>query len=1017
MSDQGTFVRLLDPSTGQIEQVAPQDALAAWQSGKRQLVAGDQIPLVHPDGTTALVPAEGVEAKVRDGWGFATRHDILAEQAKDQPVRSAAEALASQLTFGVSDFAMGQAGVEGLAERRDTPVGQVSSAVGLGLSLLGPGLVADGAKALSGQVLEAALAPTLAADAVGQGIERAASSALDGVIANRAVQHAVASGLGQAATGAAYGFGGALSEESLGDADVNAEHLLAGAGMGALLGAAGGGLTGGLRGMLEARAAKKAVTALTPDEGASVIQAAGYDVSPDAAKRFWPKVQRMLAGASEAVGYDGEKIALVNTPYARSVMHDLEGEVETRGRALKDAADAVEANRASNIDAVYERRQGKLAELLPAGAAPSVVQRAGDLLGDLRGKLDGLRSELLAQGLSEAQADAYVARHERLLNGVEDEAFAAAGVPREVTVRREVRTPVDNSAEIAHRNQAADEEYRRAVDAYALGRAKGGVILPSEPNETAATIPPRPARVAPDLSDLQAYETRIETTKQQLSLSDLADRSAGLPDTVSFRVFNRLNKVKQLLAEDARFAESVEEAGARERASYFKDMYGAVKDHLSDSSVYGKAGDFQRETSDAYAALTAAQQKLRRAFKLSPDAEFTSQSVANHLNSLSKFRGDDAVEAFDQWRNAQGAYAQSVDRYFPEAGILNRTEDALAKFDDARAKASDAVGVKTALKDLITERGRRFGFQGNGALGPALGAAAGALGAAALGPVGVGAVAVGGVLAHAVMDPGRFAQAVAAAQLTGQRVGRWLDNRAARLAGVAVSKVAEALPRTISRSTRAILDATSADARRQAYDARLAELNDLVRRFPDHAAQQLIGVSDKLPRHAMAMTQSGQAALQILLQNLPRPRAGSYQDVYAKPTPLDSDIRKFAQIDAAIQDPLSVLDRAADGKLVQRHEMDAVAAAFPRLLAGFRQSVATHVGAARSRPSAGLQRAQKVVFGMPEGDPGHLARWQALYASPAAATQPGPAPGGKPLRSTPQRASLSTKLMSFPFSP
>lgn len=989
----GTSVRLLDPSTGQIETVAPEAALPALESGKRQLVKGDQVALRAGDGTTALVPVSDVEARIRgDGWAFANRKDILRDKAQDQQLRAAAEGAASALTFGASDYLAKQAGAEGLAERRETAGGAIGEGLGLAASVVGPGLLGKLGVGAAKTVLSAALAPTLALDAAGAAVEQAAGRALGSVVASRAATHAIGTGLGEAVKGAGYGFGGALSEESLGDAPLNAEHLIAGAGFGALLGGGLGGAVGGTRGLLEARASKKALTKLTSAEGAAVVDAAGYSDLPDEAKRgVWGHVQRIFSQASELIGRDGEKIAAVNTPRARAIMHDLGGEVERRGFELKAAMNGLEQNREAVVKAVYDGRGARLQELLPKGDSGSVVGHAADVVDDLRTRFQAFEDDVaLGYGSPEAARTA-LADKRRLVDDFEDSVFKRAGVSREVSVTREYEVPLDNSKELVKRERLADRTYQKELSQW-------------ERNQSATAQ--KPERRPVDISDLPASETRRERVAQQLTLRDLANRTTGLPDAVAEQVFTKLNRMKQVLADSAEFDAKLADVGSRERAGHYRGMHDAVKLHLEDDAVYGAGAEMQRNLNRAYSGLIGAQKRVEDSFRVNRLDEFTGQAMAGYLSKVNKLRGDEALEAIHQWRGAQEAYAAVAGQYFPAAGLVDRTGQALKSFDAAHAKMRTDVGIKTALEDLLRQRqqaaGGGFGYAAGGAIG------------AAAGPLGLAVGAAAGLVAHAISDPGRLAQAVAAASRTRDRVATALESHAQRLAGIPAAAV-ELAPRVIAPSTRAILDAKGREDRQAAFDRSVAELQSLAANYEQHASTALVGFEDKLPRHAAAITAQGMAAVQVLLAHVPQPRAGSYTDPYRNLEHSDQDIMRYAQIRRAVEDPTQVYERLADGKPVQQYEVEAVAKAFPRLHTAFQQSVAASLGGGTRRPSYALQRNQRLVFGQPEADPARLRQWQAIHAQ-----QPAPAPrpsqSGKPLAGmSSNKRSQATRLDSYPY--
>lgn len=146
--------------------------------------------------------------------------------------------------------------------------------------------------------------------------------------------------LGGATVGSLYGAGNAASEASLGNLDITAEKLLAGAGLGALLGAAGGGLGGLL---------DEGVKALAPKLGTLIgkTQSALDDVANDAAIKSTRAMQGelnkvgddRLRAAAEAMRSRGH-LRLSPEKMAEAISKDVQGVGALKGKFI-DEAEAV----------------------------------------------------------------------------------------------------------------------------------------------------------------------------------------------------------------------------------------------------------------------------------------------------------------------------------------------------------------------------------------------------------------------------------------------------------------------------------------------------------------------------------------------------------------------------------------------------------------------------------------------------------------------------------------------------
>ncbi len=146
----------------------------------------------------------------------------------DQPLKAAAAGFARGATLGLSDVIGTKTGLvepetlKGLKEVN--PIASTGSEVlgtVAGLAV-GEGPVALASKA--GRAAEEAL------------IAKAALKAAEKSAARRIVEKGAAAAAGGAVEGSLYGTGQLLSEESLGDAEFNAQNLISAAGSGAVLG-------------------------------------------------------------------------------------------------------------------------------------------------------------------------------------------------------------------------------------------------------------------------------------------------------------------------------------------------------------------------------------------------------------------------------------------------------------------------------------------------------------------------------------------------------------------------------------------------------------------------------------------------------------------------------------------------------------------------------------------------------------------------------------------------------------
>lgn len=240
--------------------------------------------MVNRHGERVAVPLASLDQALEQGYQYeapdAVRQYDLAQDARSLggKVKTAGEALARGATVGLSDVALTTAlgddyRAAALARQQENPAlstaGEVAGAVAPILASGGTGLASRGVTALG--------APARGVAALGRGGEALAAAALrragaTGATAlGRVGTKALTMAAGGAVEGAAYGVGKEISDAALGDTEITAEKILAGAEDGALFGGLGGGILGGA-GAAVGEAGKKIVGAMTG--GKSLAQAA-----------------------------------------------------------------------------------------------------------------------------------------------------------------------------------------------------------------------------------------------------------------------------------------------------------------------------------------------------------------------------------------------------------------------------------------------------------------------------------------------------------------------------------------------------------------------------------------------------------------------------------------------------------------------------------------------------------------------------------------------------------------------
>ena len=195
------------------------------------------------DGERGTIDSQDLNEVMQTGGRVVSQEELQREsefaEAGEKPLLAGALAALRGGTLGLSDVAIKESGLLSEQELQDlsaaNPVsstfGEIGGAVAPILLSGGTGVVGSLARMAPSAIVEQAGAK-LGAKAAGKFLSSTTS---------KVVENAVKTSIGSAVEGAAYGAGKLLSEDALGNAEFNAESLMANVGEGAFL----GGLTGG----------------------------------------------------------------------------------------------------------------------------------------------------------------------------------------------------------------------------------------------------------------------------------------------------------------------------------------------------------------------------------------------------------------------------------------------------------------------------------------------------------------------------------------------------------------------------------------------------------------------------------------------------------------------------------------------------------------------------------------------------------------------------------------------------
>jgi hypothetical protein len=264
------------------------------------------------------------------------------------------------------------------------------------------------------------------------------------------------------------------------------------------------------------------------------------------------------------------------------------------------------------------------------------------------------------------------------------------------------------------------------------------------------------------------------------------------------------------------------------------------------------------------------------------------------------------------------------------ASVVARLQRANGKLEGVLSNISENVSARNVLlKQLAAERSAPSSSEALLA-GELMGVAAGH---PALGLLGGGVAKLAG---RAFTRPAETAKALLAMQRASDAVTSYIDHSLeAFVTSRPMLLAGRSLPRVVAPTTLEVLNAPTAAARRTAYEARIAEVSKLS--DPQYVAERAGLAVQHLSEHAPAVAQ--QAAVHVtqaagmLMQAVPRTLVAHNVLVPGKRAAqgniTDHDMRAFAEVDAAIQDPLRILDQLNAGRAPHPQAVAAVQAVHP----------------------------------------------------------------------------------------
>lgn len=613
--------------------------------------------------------------------------------------------------------------------------------------------------------------------------------------------------------------------------------------------------------------------------------------------------------------------------------------VGTGREALRGAARALRGGTGERLAQYAERLTSRGLGEAPAPRQPTAVQRA----------------LAWASGVDPEDLAAIASNPARAFDSA---GFASAtrGTAESLSA---LRSRIDEAAEAL-----IDVERRRS----AFASAAEGVDNATARATATGVLEATRTRVAQAVESLGA-DARTSTARGLRGLADEVDRAiAGVADEAATGA-TALSEVDRVIAAIDDVARRSDDAATAGVLAELRTTLGNV---AGDATAFGGAGARWAELDSARRALDEA----RTALGL--DARAISEAVTTRGGS-----------------EATAALARALDSTDEAAATLERIGVDVGPARAALAQARESIGSTAAWGELRGAAQRGLASEGGqgarGAVMQFLGGraakfAGGAIGATLGGPVGAAAGTGLGAIVDAAQNPVSTYQRLA-------HLGDSLRSYTARL-DAGIGRLEQAITKAralgspasaVRTSSRVVTGLRGTPEQRRAEYRHVSEELRTLAADPDALGARLgdtiAPVSDASPQLADAMTAAAVRGVAYLAQSLPAiDRAPMFPGDEVEPSQWEID--RFLRRYEAVEDPLSILDRAADGSLHVEHRQ-AVEAVYPEVMSEIQARVAELLGGLEQRPSYQQRLTLGVLLGVPADrslQPDMIAALQSHYA-------------------------------------
>lgn len=845
------------------------------------------VPIRLPDGAAATVPAADLDQAIRAG---ATLRDVNADAydaAMKQKVSgvggglmAAAAGLLRTPTLGLSDKALvegrralyGDEAADSLREELGAYKEYQSGASTLGglVGLLAPTGLAGGV-GRAGAAVRGITSVPRGISALGGAAEGAAARLLGQTAQSalgRAMQTGVALGARGAAEGALFGAGEAYSEAVLGDHELNAEKLFAGAEKGALFGGALGGALG----------VGGSLVASTGRGLASLVNRAR-----PSADELGAVAQAEAKAAGAAAGADAKVGAAI-----RQEMK-LEAELEMSGMKLGQTPEAMSEARAA-INEVAEQAAAKGGAKLADDAAEAFIsKRFADNaeLADLHRRMYRDRAKQVLDYDDELNT---------LTRSVSGDGQALLNAEKRLYELTAQEKPEQIARLVNSKNMSGAHDTWQAV----MEDAQSTVRFLRESGETGAIVGKGEAA-------LKKFATKIEKIR------------TGSPEEYVKKAYIAIDNFKREIGQAAKFGTRLTETTPA--AQTFDDLYKRIIPTLENESVWGAAGAAQREINQATAKALSTKRVFEGNFVTQYGSEagraefvFDPAKVKSYLTGLGGAEKDIAKRSLEDYFAGIRGRIEAAERHYKPSS-RQATSFAEAKAAIGRLEKTIASAEKNASE--INQIRKLQQIEKDSSLGGILAGAGGMLAMGGGLIPGLAAV-VGGAAMRPMQTLAGLAKVRSALDKVDDAIRKGAEGVTSRV-NVKIASDAEAVSHASAKAAaKSVAENVGNPARMQTIVERMLGGGDIATMAPNISAS-FAATATRAATYLASQAPQGHAPTTLVLG-----------DSQKEPRYSASDLDAFAAKIAVIKNPMVVFAEAKRGTL-NRDKIEALKAVYPKL--------------------------------------------------------------------------------------